>query len=76
VAIPVGQGHTDCGRFARDRGANPMQLVGARADATGSSLSWAGIRVKIHPTGERATLALFENKTGVTEGFINIEFPE
>ncbi len=76
VAIPLGQGHTDLGRFARDRGRNPMQLVGTQTDATGSNLAWAALRVKIRPTGEKMTLALFENKAGVTEGFLNTEFPE
>jgi len=75
VAIPLGQGHTDYGRYARDRGRNPMQLVGAQADATGSSLAWSTLRVKIRPTGEKVALALFENKVGVTEGFLNAEFP-
>ena len=75
VAIPLGQGHTDYGRYARDRGQNPMQLVGTQADATGSNLAWSTLRVKIQPTGEKVDLALFENKVGVTEGFLNAEFP-
>ena len=76
VAIPFGQGHTDLGRFARDRGSSPMQLIGVRTDATGSNLAWATLRVQVRPTGKRETLALFENKQGVTEGFLNSEFPE
>jgi anaerobic selenocysteine-containing dehydrogenase len=76
VAIPFGQGHTDLGRFARDRGSNPMQLVGTQTDATGSNLAWATLRVQVRPTGKEMTLALFENKEGVTEGFLNTEFPE
>lgn len=76
VAIPLGQGHTDCGRYARERGSNPMQLVGTQTDASGSSLAWAALRVKVRPTGDSVALALFENKAGVTEGFLNMEFPE
>jgi anaerobic selenocysteine-containing dehydrogenase len=76
VAIPLGQGHTDYGRYARGRGSNPMQLVGTQTDATGSSLAWSALRVKVRPTGEKVALALFENKEGVTEGFLNMEFPE
>lgn len=75
VAIPLGQGHTDSGRYARDRGSNPLRLVGTQADTAGSSLAWATIRVKVSPTGKKVALALFENKTGVTEGFINQAFP-
>jgi anaerobic selenocysteine-containing dehydrogenase len=71
VAVPVGQGHTDYGRFARKRGSNPMDLVGA----AGESLAWAAMRVKITPTGKRVAQAAFENKLGVTKGFINEAFP-
>jgi anaerobic selenocysteine-containing dehydrogenase len=76
VAIPFGQGHTDRGRYARDRGSNPIQLVGSQTDASGTSLAWTTLRVRVRPTGEKVTLALFENKVGVTEGFLNTEFPE
>jgi len=75
VAIPVGQGHTDGGRYARDRGSNPIHLIGARTDASGSALAWAGIRVKVVPTGTRVALASFENRVGVREGFINQALP-
>ncbi len=76
VAIPFGQGHTDYGRYARDRGSNPLRLFGTQADATGSNLTWTALRVNLQPTGEKMTLALFENKVGVMEGFLNAEFPE
>jgi anaerobic selenocysteine-containing dehydrogenase len=76
VAVPFGQGHTDYGRYARERGSNPLRLVGRQTDASGKSLAWGSIRVRLRPTGEKAALALFENKEGVTNGFINIEFPE
>ena len=75
IAIPAGQGHTDYGRYARGNGASLMQLIGDQTDASGSYLAWANIRVKITPTGKKTGLALFEDKTGVTEGFINQAFP-
>jgi anaerobic selenocysteine-containing dehydrogenase len=75
VAIPVGQGHSDYGRYARNRGGNVMRLVGAQAGAQGGNLNWATLRVKITRTGRKVALALFENKTGVTEGFVNQAFP-
>jgi anaerobic selenocysteine-containing dehydrogenase len=75
VAIPTGQGHTDCGRYGRDRGTNPMSLVGTETDATGSSLAWATLRVQITPTGKKTAMARFESRVGVTEGFINQGFP-
>ncbi len=75
VAIPLGQGHTDLGRYARDRGSNAMQLVGTQTNTTGSGLAWATLRVKITPTGRHMPIAGFENKVGVTQGFINMAFP-
>ena len=75
VAIPLGQGHTDYGRYARDRGANVIQLVGPQPAAPAGNLVWSTVRVKLTPTGNRKTLATFENSLGVTEGFINQAFP-
>src|SRR5262249_3029738 len=75
IAVPLGLGHTDLGRFAMNRGSNPMNLVGAAADATGSTLAWAALRAKVTRTGRRADLAMFENKAGVTNGFQNQAFP-
>ena len=75
VAIPLGQGHTDGGRFARERGSNAVKLLGAQTDTTGTNLTWSALRVKVRPTGEKMTLALFENKEGVNQGFLNMDFP-
>jgi anaerobic selenocysteine-containing dehydrogenase len=75
VALPLGLGHTDLGRYAMDRGSNPMTLVGTTPDATGNSLTWAALRVKISRTNKKADLATFEFKAGVTDGFINQTFP-
>ncbi|MFC2036575.1 hypothetical protein ACFLYD_01210, partial [Chloroflexota bacterium] len=73
VAIPTGQGHTDLGRYARARGNNPMRLLGTQTDATGTSLTWAGVRVKITPTGEKQVLARFESEVAVRDGHLNLE---
>jgi len=75
VAVPIGQGHTDDGRYARNRGANPMALLGAEADGSGDNLVWASGRVSIARTGQRTDLARFGNRVGVTEGFVNEAFP-
>jgi anaerobic selenocysteine-containing dehydrogenase len=75
VALATGEGHSDYGRYARDNGSNLMNLVGAQADATGSSMLWSTLRVKITPTGKRVFMAIFEFKPGVAQGFINQAFP-
>jgi anaerobic selenocysteine-containing dehydrogenase len=74
VAIPSGQGHTDLGRYAQGRGDNVLKLVSAEAGTDGG-LAWANLRVSIEPTGRQAAMARFENRIGVTEGFINQGFP-
>ena len=75
IAIPAGQGHTEYGRYARGHGANLMQLIGDQTDTSGKFLAWANLRVKITPTGKKTDIVSFEDKTGVTEGFINQAFP-
>lgn len=75
IAIPIGQGHSDCGRYARNHGVNPMRLVGPGTDNTGTVLTWATLRAQVERTGRRVALASFENKAGVTQGFPNQAFP-
>jgi anaerobic selenocysteine-containing dehydrogenase len=75
VAMPTGQGHSDYGRYARDRGSNPLSLVGAETSSNGNSLSWADVRVQVVPTGRQVAMARFENREGVAEGFVNQAFP-
>lgn len=67
ISIPLGQGHSDYGRYARKRGSNPIQLVGTQTDDTGSSLAWANVRVKITKTGDKKALARLESSIPVKE---------
>ncbi len=75
IAMPIGQGHTDAGRYARNRGNNAMRLIGDQSDATGSTLAWNSVRVKIERTGKKVPVAAFEFILGVTKGFTNQAFP-
>ena len=61
VAIPIGQGHTALGRYAKDRGAHALALLGAVTDEGGSSLVWSNVRVSITKTGHDMALALLES---------------
>lgn len=56
IAMPIGQGHSDFGRYARDRGANPLQIVQAVVDERSGELAWAATRVKVRKTGERVRI--------------------
>ncbi len=53
VAMPIGQGHTGYGRYAANRGINPIHIVATQVDEQSGDLAWAATRVKVKPTGER-----------------------
>ena len=40
VAMPIGQGHASFGRYAENRGVNPIDLVAARMDEQSGDLAW------------------------------------
>ncbi len=53
VAMPVGQGHENYGRYASHRGANPVAILSPSmiVPETGS-LAWAATRVRVSRVGE------------------------
>jgi anaerobic selenocysteine-containing dehydrogenase len=61
VAMPVGQGHENFGRFASGRGVNPLSILAPLAEHETGSLAWAATRVRISRAGgpEQAKLVLF-----------------
>lgn len=58
IAIPVGQGHTQYGRYAT-RGANPLQLAGSALDAASGAVVQTGVRVSATKTGRHEELIRF-----------------
>jgi molybdopterin-containing oxidoreductase family iron-sulfur binding subunit len=56
LAMPVGQGHSDFGRYASNRGVNPIDVVATLVDEQSGELAWAATRVKIRNTGERVRI--------------------
>jgi anaerobic selenocysteine-containing dehydrogenase len=64
VAIPVGQGHTDYGRFAQRRGSNPLALLAPVTDPDTGALAWGATRVRVESTGRRRELARVESLEG------------
>ena len=60
VAMPIGQGHNEFGRYARNRGSNPLQILAPNMDAQSGSLATSATRVNLTATGRRAEPA----KTG------------
>jgi anaerobic selenocysteine-containing dehydrogenase len=61
VAIPLGQGHSDLGRYAKKRGTNALLLIGSDTDESGNHLAWANVRVKLTKTDNTKKLALLES---------------
>ncbi len=64
VAIPLGQGHEDLGRFAMQRGAQAMKLIAPGATSQNERLLWASTRVLIQPLLEEKVLARLESLEG------------
>lgn len=65
VAMPIGRGHEDYGRFARNKGSNPVRLLVPEADQDTGALAWQATRVRIEATGQRKALARLESPAGV-----------
>ena len=49
VAIGIGQGHTNFGRYATGRGVNPIALLDAEPEPTSGGVRWLGTGVDITP---------------------------
>ncbi len=47
VAIPLGQGHTSYGRYAKDRGVNAFRLLTPVQDAASGSVAYLGAKAKV-----------------------------
>ena len=59
IAIPVGQGHTQYGRYAQNRGANPLRISASALDQTSAAVLQTGVRVSATKTGRHEPLIRF-----------------
>jgi anaerobic selenocysteine-containing dehydrogenase len=59
IAIPAGQGHTQFGRYAQNRGANPLSISASAADGVSGAVVQTGVRVSVLKTGRTEPLARF-----------------
>jgi molybdopterin-containing oxidoreductase family iron-sulfur binding subunit len=64
VAIPMGLGHTEYGRFAQAVGQSPLGLLPGEPDPASGGPRWLSVRVTLEKTGRREPLA---TPAGVTE---------
>ena len=58
IAMPLGFGHTEYGQFAKDRGTNPLDLVGPPGNA--AFIPYVSTRVRLEKTGRYKELATTE----------------
>ena len=56
IAMPIGQGHDEYGRYAKNRGANPIEILSPQMEQHTGSLASSATRVKIVTTGQRVEL--------------------
>ena len=61
VSIPIGQGHTQGGRYSKDRGANVLSILASKLDSDTGSLAWGSTKVKLEKMDDWKRLPKFEN---------------
>lgn len=66
LAIAFGQGHTNNGRYANDRGANPADLFSGQVSRDGAILA-SGIGVDLHHTDKTHALSRLEGYTRLAQ---------
>lgn len=64
VAMPLGQGHQDMGRYAKGRGANPLQLLAMTSEGGKTLAAWNATRVRIKRISEKGDLVVYGNPLG------------
>lgn len=63
IAMPIGQGHTTFGRYAENRGVNPLKILASNTDPVSGELAIGGTRVQISKTGRRIPLIKTDGTT-------------
>jgi molybdopterin-containing oxidoreductase family iron-sulfur binding subunit len=53
VAIPIGQGHTEYGRYAAGRGVNPITLIDPVPERLSGGVRWLSVKVRVTPRAVR-----------------------
>lgn len=62
LAVPVGQGHVNFGRYADKFGTNVFHRLAPLKDSTTGALAWGANRAKVTPTGARQRLPKLEGQ--------------
>ncbi len=56
IAVPIGLGHKSYGRYAKDMGVNPMEIMSPVSDSLSGGYAWFSTKVTITPTGKEGSL--------------------
>ncbi len=64
VAIPLGQGHQDMGRYAKGRGVNPLKLLALEDGGSKPLPAWNATRVRVTRISEKGDLVVMGNPLG------------
>ena len=54
IAVPIGQGHDALGRYASNRGSNPLRILAPKTDPVSGNLATSATRVSVVATGRHA----------------------
>jgi len=74
-AMAIGQGHTAYGRYARDRGLNPLQVLDAMVDRDTGGLAYTTQIKQLSGAGKRQQLACLAGSTSQYNRKIAISIP-
>ncbi len=72
VAMPLGQGHSSYGRYARGRGVNPLTLLSPALDTVTGTVASGATRVRIERTGAIGRLVTLEHPAMEQQDLITI----
>ncbi|MDH5228754.1 MAG: molybdopterin-dependent oxidoreductase [Gammaproteobacteria bacterium] len=71
VAVPMGQGHSAYGRYAKDRGVNPLKILDAVSEEKTGELALYATRVKVTKTNKSEVLVkMGGSETQLGRGFV------
>ena len=62
IAVPIGLGHENGGRYDEGLGANVFKILSPQVESVSGSLAWAATRVRVERSGRKRELAKFEGE--------------